>query len=100
MAIAKHWSVTVEVDVERVLCISDQHYAGVPDIERHADTVRNCADHLRAFVGASDDTVDAVPGFDAQTCRTCGGPIPAASAYVTRDSVYCSRGCVRAANRS
>jgi hypothetical protein len=31
------WQVTIEVDAERILTISDQHYAGVSDIDRYAD---------------------------------------------------------------
>jgi hypothetical protein len=51
LGLAVNWSVTVEVDAERVLCISDQHYAGMPDLDPYKETIRSCAKHLLAFIG-------------------------------------------------
>lgn len=51
IGIAEGWSVTVEACGERVLCISDQHYAGASDIEPYKETITTCAENLLAFIG-------------------------------------------------
>lgn len=49
--IAKHWAVMIEINGERVLTLSSEHLAGVSDIDKHAATIRYCADCLRNFIG-------------------------------------------------
>lgn len=53
LGIARNWQVTVEVDAERVLCISNQHYSGKSDLEPYEATIESCAKHLLAFIGSS-----------------------------------------------
>lgn len=45
------WSVTVMATGEDVLTIGHNHLAGVENIDEYADVVRQCADHLLAFIG-------------------------------------------------
>jgi hypothetical protein len=52
LGIAENWAVTVEVEGRSVLCISNQHYAGDGELGPYKSTIRNCAQHLLAFVGA------------------------------------------------
>jgi hypothetical protein len=55
LGIAETWSVTVEAEGRRVLCISDQHYAGLaePELTQFEGTIRSCAQHLLGFIGAA-----------------------------------------------
>ncbi len=48
---AQTWEVSVSVDGETVLTIGSNHLSGVEDIDRHADAIRSCAQHLLAFIG-------------------------------------------------
>lgn len=49
-----HWAVRVSVNGDEVLCIESNMLSGIPDIEKHADIVRTCAEHLLAFIGPED----------------------------------------------
>jgi hypothetical protein len=55
LGIAETWAVTVEAEGQRVLCISDQHYAGLaePELTQFEATIRSCAHHLLGFIGAA-----------------------------------------------
>lgn len=59
LGIAKNWSVTVEAGGIRVLCISDQHYAGVSELEPYEPTIENAAKHLLAFIGSQQSAGSA-----------------------------------------
>ena len=74
---AEHWTVSVEVDGENVLTISSQHLAGATDVDRHAATVRHCAEHLLAFIGAAP-SVELQDDL-SQRLRRIMGWFPAAS---------------------
>lgn len=54
LGIAETWSVTVEAEGQCVLCISEQHVAGLDGerLEQFAPTIRSCAQHLLGFIGA------------------------------------------------
>lgn len=51
MSDSKYWSVTVSINGDEVLTIGKDELAGVPNIEDHANEVRECARHLLAFIG-------------------------------------------------
>lgn len=50
----QHWAVEVRVDGVEILTIESGCYGGVSNIEDYADAVRNCAEHLMAFIGPSE----------------------------------------------
>lgn len=52
------WEVEVRVSGERILTIGHSHVSGVsePELERYAEVVRNCAEHLRSFIGSGEPT--------------------------------------------
>jgi hypothetical protein len=54
LGIAETWSVTVEAEGQRVLCISHDHYAGPgePELDQFAKTIDACGRHLIAFIGS------------------------------------------------
>ncbi|MCW3678795.1 hypothetical protein [Burkholderia cenocepacia] len=54
------WYVEVAANGERVLCISDDHVAGLDDMEPFAPIVRTAAAHLINFVGAGPSHVGAL----------------------------------------
>lgn len=54
VAAKDHWAVRVSVNGEQVLCIESEWLSGIPDIDKHADIVRTCAEHLLAFIGPKD----------------------------------------------
>lgn len=60
------WEVELRVNGEPVLTIGQGEIggwlSGVPNIEDHADLVREAADHLRSFIGPPDP----------QPCFFCG----------------------------
>ena len=47
----ENWSVTVTVDGEDILRLSSDGLSGREDISNFASIVRECADHLLAFIG-------------------------------------------------
>lgn len=51
---ADGWAVSIDVNGETVLTIGHNHLSGADDIDRHADVVRNCAQHLLAFIGGDE----------------------------------------------
>ena len=50
VGIAKQWEVEVRVGGEHVLIIGSGYLSGVNDLDSYADTIRNCAEHLMAFI--------------------------------------------------
>lgn len=54
------WYVEVAANGERVLCISDDHVAGLDDMEPFVPIVRTAAAHLINFVGAGPSHVGAL----------------------------------------
>ncbi len=63
LGIAETWSVTVEAEGRRVLCISHEHYAGVSEaqLDQFQETIRSCAMHLLGFMGANPVIESAAP---------------------------------------
>lgn len=58
------WEVEVRIDGEQVLTIGSSGYlSGDPDIQKHADIVRECANHLSSFIGTGE----------ISPCFYCGG---------------------------
>ena len=55
LGIAKLWSVSVEVEGTPVLTISQDHYSGLPDLEKFEPTIRSAAQNLLGFVGKGDE---------------------------------------------
>jgi hypothetical protein len=75
LGIAEHWAVTVHAEGRQVLCIESQCYGGIEDIDPYAETIRNCARHLMAFIGSGEEDA-APPQAEAQSkeehvCRDC-----------------------------
>jgi hypothetical protein len=68
------WAVHVEVDGERILSIESECLSGVPDIDRYADTVRNCAQHLLSFIGDGEPS-DFFPPDDAPVATQPAAPV-------------------------
>lgn len=79
------WAVHVEVDGQRILSIESECLSGVLDIDRYADTVRNCAQHLLSFIGNGEPSEFfppddapvasqpvAQPQYDAAPQYSCG----------------------------
>jgi len=54
LGIAETWSVIVEAEGQRVLCIGDESVSGLDGdkFDQFKETVRNCAMHLLGFIGA------------------------------------------------
>lgn len=50
----RHWAVTVFVDGKDILTIESGFLSGIENIDDYADEVRNCAEHLLAFIGKTD----------------------------------------------
>lgn len=48
------WAVTVTINGDEVLTISNSHLSGIENIADYADAVRNCGEHLLAFIGPAD----------------------------------------------
>jgi len=48
---SEHWAVHVYVSGKCLLSIGHNHLDGVEDIMRHAETIRNAANHLLGFIG-------------------------------------------------
>lgn len=72
MGIAKHWSVTVEVEGANVLCISSQHLSGVHEVEPYRATIENCAQHLLAFIGSASPVAQPQEGqFERMFMAAC-----------------------------
>lgn len=57
---AKHWDVEIRVDHKSVLIIGSNYLSGVDDIDKHSDIIRNCAEHLLAFIGP-EKALDSIP---------------------------------------
>lgn len=55
LGIARLWSVSVEVEGTPVLTISQDHYSGLPDLEKFEPTIRSAAQNLLGFVGKEDE---------------------------------------------
>ncbi|MEX3933330.1 hypothetical protein AB4Y32_16255 [Paraburkholderia phymatum] len=66
------WSVSVEVDAETILTIGHNSLSGIDDFtEAQAQVIRNCAEHLLAFIGTPRATPAAVaPAVDAGSWAT------------------------------
>jgi len=47
----KSWEVEVRLQGTRILTLGHDHLAGVYDIDKYADAVRTCGEHLLAFIG-------------------------------------------------
>jgi len=47
----QHWGVDIRVNGECVLTIESNCLSGIDNIADYADTVRECAHHLLAFIG-------------------------------------------------
>lgn len=47
------WSVTINVNAQDILTIADNCVSGIDNIEDFAPVVRNCAEHLLSFIGAT-----------------------------------------------
>ncbi len=52
------WAVSVDVNGVTVLTIGHNHLSGADNIEDYADVVRNCAEHLLAFIGPEEVAAD------------------------------------------
>lgn len=46
-----YWSVTVSINGEAVLTIEPHMLAGIPDIDKYTDQVRQAGEHLVSFAG-------------------------------------------------
>lgn len=46
-----YWSVTVSINGEPILTLEPHMLAGIPDIDRYTDQVREAGQHLVAFAG-------------------------------------------------
>jgi hypothetical protein len=57
----EHWSVSVSVNGDEILTIESEWLSGVPNIDEYADAVRNCAQHLLAFIGPADPEPFFIP---------------------------------------
>lgn len=81
-----HWSVTVERDGENLVTIEPRCLSGKPDFtEAEAQTIRDAAEHLLAFIGPSRDVVSVGALFrcdDGRIVRVSGMP----DGTVCRDS--------------
>ncbi|MDR6389159.1 hypothetical protein [Paraburkholderia phenoliruptrix] len=53
------WSVTVNVNAQDILTIGHNNLSGIDNIGEFADVVRNCAEHLVSFIGATPPSPDA-----------------------------------------
>ena len=49
--LVQHWGVDIRVNGELVLTIESNCLSGIDNIADYADTVRECAHHLLAFIG-------------------------------------------------
>lgn len=49
-----YWSVTLSINGEAVLTIEPHMLAGIPDIDKYADQVRQAGQHLVGFAGPED----------------------------------------------
>jgi hypothetical protein len=56
------WEVEIRIEGESVLTIGHTHLAGIEDIDRYADAVRTCAEHLLSFIGSGE----------SEPCFLCG----------------------------
>jgi hypothetical protein len=52
------WRVEVHENAEMILVIEDDSLYGVDDIDQHSETVVKCAEHLLAFIGKPDPSMD------------------------------------------
>jgi len=52
---SEHWAVHVYVSGKCLLSIGHNHLCGVGDIMRHAETIRNAANHLLGFIGEAQN---------------------------------------------
>lgn len=65
----KDWEVEVRIGGVGVLTIGHSHLSGLSDIDRYADTVRLCGEHLLAFIGTGEPTpCFYCSGVDIATC--------------------------------
>lgn len=46
-----HWAVSVAIDGTQIVCIESNCLSGVEGVDRYAETIRTCAQHLLAFIG-------------------------------------------------
>lgn len=63
----RSWAVTVAVDGEDILTLSSTGLCGLENIQDYADVIRNCGEHLLAFIGPAD-----VEPFIVDDARGCG----------------------------
>ncbi len=49
-----YWSVTVSINGEAILTIEPHMPAGIPDIDKYTDQVRQAGKHLVGFAGPED----------------------------------------------
>jgi len=59
-----HWAVSVSENGTGILTIESNFLSGIPDIDKHHDTIKRCAEHLLSFIGEPYSTYSGC-GFDA-----------------------------------
>ena len=66
------WEVTVKVDNEKVITISDGHISGIDDVSDYEDEIRECAKHLLGFIGELGQFENRLTPVVADVMCGCG----------------------------
>ena len=54
MGKVKHWAVRIDINGENVLNIESGCLSGIDDITEYRQTILNCAEHLKSFIGTEN----------------------------------------------
>lgn len=99
----RYWEVEIRVCGERILTIGHEHLSGLADIDKYADVVRTCAEHLMSFIGPEEpppcfacgnwgfEVDDA--GNETGPCPVCMAetfPCPVCGGWDDEDQMFCS----------
>jgi hypothetical protein len=76
MKAVQHWGVDIRINGERVLTIESNSLSGIENISDFADTVRECAEHLLAFIGDKRGYIGASTGINAPLSKEESEQLP------------------------
>ena len=54
MGKVKHWAIRIDINGENVLNIESGCLSGIDDITEYRQTILNCAEHLKSFIGTEN----------------------------------------------
>ena len=79
MGKVQHWAVRIDINGENVLNIESNCLSGINDITEYRETILNCAEHLKSFIGTEntpffeEENPKIAQQMQPEICPRCGG---------------------------